>query len=247
MTSSNLIIPTHGSRVHAAFHYDDPTHTYTLDGKILPSITGILKKVGYVNTDWYTPEARDRGSHVHLAIKFLNKGTLDWASVLDHYIGYVLAYQKLVKEWQFAVELFEVPMHHPDLLFGGTPDLIGTVFGNVPAIIELKTGPVMKWTALQTIAQEMLMRARESNGGIRRRRWGVTLNADGTYSKPKEFKEYERDEAVFRMLNSAVQILGPKTEPVFQVLNTLTPEELRMINVGPLIQSVVDHREIYAA
>jgi hypothetical protein len=243
MTSSSLLLPNAAGE----FRYDDPSHTYSLGGKILPSITGILKACRYVDTTHYTPEARTRGSHVHLAIKFLNKGTLDWASVRDEYIGYVLAYQKLVKDWEFLVELFEVPMFHPILLFGGTPDLVGTVFGGVRAIIELKTGPVMKWTALQTIAQEMLLRATEPS--VRYRRWGVTLNADGTYSKPKEFKEYERDEAVFRMLNTAVQVLGKeKAEVVFEVLNGLsTAEREALSGVLPTLNSVVEHRELYAA
>ncbi len=229
------------------FRYVDETHTYYLGDRILPSITGILKMCGYVDVSWYTEEARNRGSHVHKAIHFLNKKTLDWSSVLDAYLGYVMAYEKFRRDWNFLVTGHELPMYHPELLFGGTPDAIGTVLNNIPAIVEFKTGQVMKWTALQTAAQEILVRVWEPQKMIRYRRWGVTLNADGTYSKPIEFKEFERDERVFRMLNTAVQILGPKTEPVFKSMSILTSDELRMINAGPLIQSIVEHRELYAA
>lgn len=229
------------------FRYVDETHTYYLGERVLPSITGILKAVCYVDTTWYTEEARNRGSHVHKAIHFLNKRTLDWDSVLDAYLGYVMAYERFRKDWNFLVTVHELAMYHPELLFGGTPDAIGTVLDRIPAIVEFKTGQVMKWTALQTAGQELLIRVAEPQKNIRYRRWGVTLNADGTYDKPIEFKEFERDERVFRMLNTTVQILGSKTEPFFKALNILTPEELRMINIGPLIQSVQEHREFYAA
>lgn len=246
MESNALILPRTLDKLSKEFRYVDETHTYFLGERKLPSITGILRMCGYVDTQWYTEEARSRGSHVHLAIKFLNKQTLDWSSVIDRYIGYVMAYEKFVRDWNFKIGIFELPLYHPDLLFGGTPDLVGTCLENVPCIVELKTGPVMKWTALQTAAQELLIRAWDGPE-IRRRRWGVTLNADGTYSKPKEFLDFNRDETVFRMLNTAVQTLGEKTEPVFKALGLLTPDELKMIGVGPLIQSVIEHRELYAA
>ncbi len=187
------------------FRFVEESHTYFLGDKILPGITGILKSCGYIDTTYYTEEARNRGSHVHKAVHFLNKGTLDWDSVIDSYIGYVSAYEKFVSDWNLKLRYFERPMYHPDLLFGGTPDLVGTVLDNVPSIIELKTGPVRKWTALQTAAQELLVRAWDDDKSVRYRRWGVCLNADGTYSKPVPFNEWDRDEVVFRTLNSAVQ------------------------------------------
>lgn len=202
---TSLVLPRSiESRLSSDFRFVEESHTYFLGERILPGITGILKACGYVDPTYYTEDARNRGSHVHLAIKFLNKGTLDWSTVIDRYMGYVVAYEKFVREWNLKVTLFEVPLYHPDLLFAGTPDLVGTCLDNVPCIVELKTGPVMRWTALQTAAQALLIRAWEEQP-VSRRRWGVTLNADGTYAKPKEFREFERDEVVFRTLNSTVQ------------------------------------------
>jgi hypothetical protein len=208
---SNLVLPRTVDSRAGEFRFDAPTHQYWLGNKVLPGITGILRTCGYIDVTYYTLASRERGSHVHQAIHFLNKGTLDWEHLLDQfesgqsdYAGYVIGYEKFVKDWNLKLEYFERPMYHPDLLFGGTPDLVGTCLDNVPCIVELKTGPVMKWTALQTAAQELLVRAWEQVP-VRRRRWGVTLNADGTYSKPVPFNEWERDEAVFRTLNSAVQ------------------------------------------
>ncbi len=244
---ANLLLPRTFDPRFEAFHFDDALHKYTLGSKVLPGITGIIKACRYVDTRYYTQETRDRGTHVHLAVKYLHKGTLDWSSVLDSYVGYVMAYERFAREWNLKVSIFERPMFHPDLLFAGTPDIVGTVLDNVPSIVELKTGPVMKWTALQTIAQELLVRAWADDKSIRYRRWGVTLNADGTYSKPKEFIHFERDEAAFRMLNSAVQDLGTaKAEMVFELLGRMTREE-RQSFASPLYNAVVEHRELYAA
>jgi hypothetical protein len=210
-SASSLVLPRTIDSRFGEFRFDAATHTYWLGEKILPGITGILKGCGYIDPTYYTEEARLRGTHVHQAIHFLNKGTLDWDHLIDQfesgqsdYAGYVIGYEKLVRDWNIKALIYERPMYHPTLLFGGTPDVVGTCLDNVPCIFELKTGVVPKWTALQTAAQELLVMAWEDSP-IRRRRYGVQLRADGTYSKPVPFNEWERDESVFRTLNSAVQ------------------------------------------
>lgn len=187
------------------FHFEPETHTYTLGTKVLPGITGILKSCGDIDTTYFTEEARVRGSNVHKAIHFLNKGTLDWSSVVDQYLGYVSAYEKLVKDWNIKLEMFEVPLFHPEYLFAGTPDVVCRCLDNTPGIFEIKTGIVQEWTRYQTAGQELLTRAWD---GVRRRRWAVTLNKDGTYSKPKEYTDWQRDEVEFLMRNSIVQNRG---------------------------------------
>jgi hypothetical protein len=186
------------------FRFVEETHTYYLGPKILPSITQILDAMGYVNKDYFKEEHRYRGQYVHWVIRLLNEGTLDEADIALQYRGYYDAYKRFVIDWDVQVMMFEEPLYHPDFLFAGTPDIVGLVLGGIPAIIELKTGTVPKWAALQTAAQAMLIRAWEEQP-IMRRRWGVHLKADGTYSKPVEHTEYLMDESVFKTLNSAVQ------------------------------------------
>lgn len=232
---------------HGVFRFVEDTHRYYLGDKILPGITGILKTCLYTDPTYYTEESRVRGTNVHKAIQFLNKGTLNWATVIDQYLGYVIAYEKFVKDWNLKLSLYELPLYHPDLLFAGTPDLVGSVLDGVPAIIDIKTGPIMKWVALQTAAQELLVRAWNPDKAMRYRRWGVKLNVDGTYSKPVEFKEM-RDEAVFRTLNMAVQGLGDRAETVLRTLTMMTPIELQFVGeVNPIIKSVIENRDLYAA
>jgi hypothetical protein len=186
------------------FRFDPVPHTYYLGTRILPSITQILVETKYIDKTYYTDEARLRGTHVHQAIHYLNKGTLDWSDLEDKYFGYVMGYEKFVKDWNLKLEIFEKPMYHPSLFFAGTPDIVGTVLDNIPAIVELKTGNVPDWAAQQTIAQEMLVNAWEVKP-IRRRRFGLKLNANGTYSKPVEFKNFMLDEVTFKSNNVSVQ------------------------------------------
>lgn len=192
------------AKLDPSFHLEPIQHKYWLNGVMLPGITGMLKGCGYVDVEWMKPSARIRGSEVHKAIHYLNEGDLDWDSVPRGWAGYVHAYVKLGKDWNIVPELCEVPLYHPGLGFAGTADIVGKVFDNVPAIIEIKTGPIKKWVPLQTIAQDMLLRPWEP-GGVRRRRWAVQLNEDGTYKPSPEFTDYATDEAQFLNIISTVR------------------------------------------
>jgi hypothetical protein len=188
-----------------AFTFDKTNHVYRLGARVLPGITGTLVHHKIIDPTYYTEEGRTRGTHVHQAIHYLNRGTLDWAQLKDKYVGYVMAYEKFMREWNLKLVSFEQGLYHPALLFAGTPDLVGTVLDNVPAIVEIKTGVVPKWAALQTAAQALLVKAWDPQA-LDRRRFGITLNADGTYSKPKEFENWASDELEYRTLNSAMHV-----------------------------------------
>ena len=50
-------------------HYDPETHIYTVDGEVLPSVTQILKDMGFIDVTWFNDYARERGSLVHKIIE----------------------------------------------------------------------------------------------------------------------------------------------------------------------------------
>jgi hypothetical protein len=181
------------------FRFIQETHTYLLGERILPSITQILDEEGYIDKEWWKPEHRLRGSRVHDAVRMLNKGTLDWADLDDAYFGYVQAYEKLITDFKITPTIYEEPMYHPKLWFAGTPDVV-----TEDAIWELKTGQIHEWVKLQTIAQEMLVRAWETRPR-RRRRFGVRLNKNGTYSRPVDLTNWKQDEYVFTTNTASVQ------------------------------------------
>jgi len=79
--------------------FDDATHTYTLDGERLPSVTGILQRSGAINFDHIPPsildKARDRGTAVHRAVHYYNENDLDvdaFRSAFPDYWPYVSAW-----------------------------------------------------------------------------------------------------------------------------------------------------------
>lgn len=115
--------------------FDEANHLYTVDGVLRPGITDILKKSGISKDyDGVDPFYRDRGTAVHLAIKFFLKGTLD-ESTLDPVCA---PYLEGFKKWWSTVEdlplqASEKALYSPRLGFCGTLDL---VIGDV--ILDMK-------------------------------------------------------------------------------------------------------------
>ena len=102
------------------------THIYSALGKIFPSVTGILQAEGFVDSAWFTEWARDKGSHVHTAIKYDLVGELDEGESFDDEIRpYLSAFRKFMSESGFKVERSEVPGINTTYGFAGTPDLVG--------------------------------------------------------------------------------------------------------------------------
>ena len=133
------------------FCYNDETHTYTLDGKVLPNVTDILDSAGIVDKRWFTPESAWRGKCVHKACKLLDQGKLDWDTVDPAIAGYVRSWQAFKQQTGFKVKVCERPAYHEFWKYAGTVDRIGTM-NNSMVLIDIKTGPVATWVRLQTAA-----------------------------------------------------------------------------------------------
>jgi len=61
------------------FTFDEDTHTYTLDGVVLPSITQVLPYEIYDNL----PDCRERGKAVHRMVYLVNTGKTDIEIMCD--------------------------------------------------------------------------------------------------------------------------------------------------------------------
>lgn len=105
-------------------NFDPVTHTYTVDGAVLPSVTQIVSRViprQHYADDWYLR----RGSIVHKAVAMLLTGNLDMASLDPRIVGYVEAAARCVVEnaGDFAKNAeVEMAVHHPVLRYAGTYD-----------------------------------------------------------------------------------------------------------------------------
>lgn len=129
--------------------FDPEKHEYHKGGKRLPSVTEILRAVGLVGMEWVTEEALARGSAVHEAIRFFVEGDLDESSLHPTIAPYVAAFKRFMAESGFVAH--EAEKHVSARTYAGTLDLLGE-FSDGPAVIEVKTGTVPPWAALQVAA-----------------------------------------------------------------------------------------------
>lgn len=105
--------------------FEPEGHAYTWNGRRLPSITGILKDEGFIDTTFFDEWSRDKGSMVHLACHYDLAGELDEDSLDDEIRPYLAAFRKFMAESGFKVDKSEVPGVNTTYLYAGTPDLVG--------------------------------------------------------------------------------------------------------------------------
>lgn len=105
--------------------FEPGTHIYTYKGQHWDSITQILHAEGFIDTMFYDDWSRDRGSFVHLAIKYDLAGELNEESLDPEIIPYLKAFRKFMAESGFKVERSEIPGVNTTHRYSGTPDLMG--------------------------------------------------------------------------------------------------------------------------
>jgi hypothetical protein len=136
---------------------DESTHTYrTAEGVVVPGVTTIIKAAGLIDTRWFTEYGRDRGTMVHLACEYDDKGILDDSTVDEAIQGYVIAWRAFKVSAGFTPKTMEVIVHNETYGYAGKYDVAGTIDGN-NVLADRKTGKVMPYTALQLAAYERCM------------------------------------------------------------------------------------------
>lgn len=127
--------------------FDPATHTYRVDGKVVPSVTQLLPKQDYFVSDERLAECAEEGTANHEAVKeFLQTG--------ESTCGYTDAVKKFMNDMKSEIGglvCFEIPL--PSARgFAGTPDMI---FEH--AVVDLKrTFGNRKIHALQTAGYNIL-------------------------------------------------------------------------------------------
>jgi hypothetical protein len=138
----------------------DEGHKYTIDGEELPSVSELTRfisreiygDVGQFNLD----RAADRGTAVHKATELLDKyGTAEIDEDISPYLKAYIAFRKEHKcEWQ----KIEYATHHPENLYAGTLDRVGTVDGKL-VVLDIKTSSTIQkplYTAQLNLYRKML-------------------------------------------------------------------------------------------
>jgi len=169
--------------------FDPISHIYRIDGVAVPSVTQILAAEGFINGDWFTEYARDRGSYVHQAIHLYEHDDLDEDGLDPVIRPYLDAWKAFRSDSGFVVSSSEKEMYSEQYRFAGTADIFGTFGDCSPSIIDFKTGAVAPWVGLQLAAYEIL------EGTRGRKRFALQLKDDGSY-KLTEFKD-RTDRGIF--------------------------------------------------
>ena len=106
--------------------FEERTHTYRLDGRVLPSVSQLLEPLSgaeYSNIPASVlSAAADRGTEIHRAIE--NYIIFGEENIAGGYINYLEAFEDWFYKNKPEVICTERQMYHPVLLYAGTPDLI---------------------------------------------------------------------------------------------------------------------------
>ncbi len=161
--------------------FDDPTHTYTVNGSRYPSVTevvGMLRPESGARQD-VLEYKRQIGKAVHKAVELMEAGRLDVATVDPAIVPFVAAWSKFKAETGFAVLHSEMIVYSKKLRVAGTLDLTG-MRGDLIELLDLKAVWAMgDETAIQTAGYSMLYE--ELTGVKVQRRGGLQLLRDGQY------------------------------------------------------------------
>lgn len=160
--------------------FDKDSHTFREPGtgKVVPSVTTILQDVGLIDTSWFTPESRQRGSYVHRATELYDAGSLDESTVdpivrpyLDGWIAFCV---EVIRQVGALVILArEEQVWHPAYGYAGIVDADIKGWG----LVDIKTGDPAPWHPMQTAAYWRALRPFDPN----KRRGCVYLRDDGSF------------------------------------------------------------------
>lgn len=120
--------------------FDEATHTYTLDGIRLPSVTEVTRFCAYdykSDRPWLAEAAARRGTAVHEACALIDYG--EDPEETPEIAGYLKAYRRFLKDWKPEWKLIECPIADRNMKMAGTMDRFGIIH-NAPAILDIKTG-----------------------------------------------------------------------------------------------------------
>lgn len=132
--------------------FEAETHTYTLGGRPVPSVTQVLDEQ---LADWsmVPPDvleaARVFGTHVHEAVKLEVRKRLDWQSLDPAIAPYIEGLRNFMRKGDFVPLASEIQMGHGLFRYAGTLDLYGPVCG-VSSLIDVKSGAVPRTVGPQT-------------------------------------------------------------------------------------------------
>ena len=120
--------------------FDEPSHTYTYDGTVVPSVTQALTILNdFSKVPWQVLQAaQERGRLVHKAGEYLLRGELDWSSIDSEIQSYLVGLKKFLDESGFVALETETQVYSEKYRYAGTIDAVG-YWRNGICLVDWKT------------------------------------------------------------------------------------------------------------
>ena len=172
--------------------FDEATHTYRVDGVVVPNVTSVLEDCG--NSDFSMvpadklEAAQERGRLVHEITHFFDEDDLDTASVDPDLLPYLEAWTKFRVHTGFTPELIEERVYSELYGYAGTLDRVGVMGHGRRALVDIKSGAILPAVRLQLAAYSYCLDEVMDC-------FAVQLKKDGNYSVhgPYDPTEYFSD------------------------------------------------------
>jgi len=140
--------------------FDDPTHTYRLDGLEIPSVSAIMKPLSSAHYSGISKntldKAADKGTAVHNSIEnWLKFGIED---IPKECMGYFNAFWSWWNKYHPVIVGSEVRICNPLMKYGGTADLIAYIDGKLTLVDYKSTYAISDMTCgvqLEAYAQAL--------------------------------------------------------------------------------------------
>lgn len=179
--------------------FDDPTHTYRLDGLVIPSVSAIMEPLSKAKYSRISEKTLDRaackGTSVHNSIENWIKFEIE--DVPPEYKGYFDAFLKWWERYQPAVIGSEVRLCHRIMRYGGTGDLVAYINGHLNLVDFKTTYTISNMTC--GVQLEGYAQALASMGVKVERKHILHLTKDGRF----DFREYPiNDQARWRVFGA---------------------------------------------
>ena len=175
--------------------FNEAEHVYRLNGQVVPSVTQILSQRRlYLGNEWWTEEARARGTAAHIATQLYDEGDLDMGTLAPEIAPYLDAWVQFLADSRFEVVMNEQKLASLTHGFAGTLDRFGRIDGK-GVLVDIKTGQWQPAYALQLAGYHYLL---TETGETPARYLCVSLRADGTYrTKELSLTEIYRAQGLF--------------------------------------------------
>ena len=112
-------------------------------------VTALLAEAGLIDRTWFSEEGATRGTYVHQACQYYDAGELDEESLDPVLIPYVEGWKKFRADTNVTIAWAEERITDEKLGVTGQPDRLVEWPGVGWAIIDIKSGSLADWTAIQ--------------------------------------------------------------------------------------------------